>query len=305
MKKKLPIIFLSFIFSLVIWISVSLSKEYYYSIEIPLKFIGLKEGIGVSGNIPETLELKVKGIGWKLFSFKVSENVFFNITAPKDTGRTSLRLMNFIVENTWLPSDIQVIDINPPMIIASFDKAIFKTVKVSSGLKLDFKEGFGLAEPIKFHPDSVSVYGSYRTLSGIDNIITEEKIFSKLDRTLTENFKLKVNELIAVSPSEVKGNLNVQRIVDKELSNIEIIVNGLPNDRDVTLIPSALKVIIRGGIDIINKYSASDINVMVNYNEILRDSTGAIIPIIKLPENCELISIQPDRVRYIIKKFNK
>jgi hypothetical protein len=98
--------------------------------------------------------------------------------------------------------------------------------------------------------------------------------------------------------------LDVQRIVDKNFEELHVDVIDIPGDRDVVLIPNKVNIGIRGGIDILGRISHEDIRVFVNYRDVVLDTLGGISPIVRLPENTQLLFVKPENLRYVIKKFN-
>ena len=98
-------------------------------------------------------------------------------------------------------------------------------------------------------------------------------------------------------------HLDVQRIVDKSIDNIKVEVIDVPEDRDVVLLPNTISCSVKGGINVLGKLTAQDFNAFVYYRDVLLDTLGSVGPTIQHPENVELLSRKPDRIRYIIKKF--
>ena len=113
MKKKIPIIIIAIIFSIILWGSISLSEEYYSNIEIPLKLIDFPKDYTLSSEIPERMTIKVKGAGWKLFSLNVGQDVSYNVSVNKDSGFINVNLIDYLTDNRWVISELEVIDINP------------------------------------------------------------------------------------------------------------------------------------------------------------------------------------------------
>ena len=66
MKKNLHIIILSVIFSAILWISISLSNDYYATVNVPLKLINFPTGYSTASSLPEDISVKLKGINTSL-----------------------------------------------------------------------------------------------------------------------------------------------------------------------------------------------------------------------------------------------
>jgi hypothetical protein len=82
-----------------------------------------------------------------------------------------------------------------------------------------------------------------------------------------------------------------------------VLVNNIPKDRSVVLIPNTINCSLRGGINILGKVNQNEISASINYGDIVYDTVGSVQPNIIIPENTRLVFIKPMRLSYIIKKF--
>lgn len=302
MKKNLHIIILSVIFSIILWISISLSNDYYATFNVPVKLINLPSGYSTASNFPENISVKLKGKGWKLLGVNLSAKSEYNISV-EDSGKISVNLYNYLAENQWLTSDVDVIDISPDTLSFYVEKDFMKKVAIIPDLNLNFKSGYGLAAPLTILPDSTTVYGPRSVVRNLSSVLTQRKKFVDLDNQLVDLIPLENLPGVIYKDREVKISLNVQKIVDKVFDNVLIRIIDLPVDRDVVLLPNKISVSIKAGIEILGKMNKNDIKAYINYRDVVLDTLGSITPRIELPENTSLEYIKPERLRYIIKKF--
>ena len=303
MKKKIPIIIVSVIFSLSIWGSISLSSDYYAEVSVPLKLKDIPGSYAVASPLPKKITLKLKGEGWKLLTLNLGKNVNFVVSANNDTGTKVLNLKNFLAENNWLRSNLDVIDIKPDTVSCIIDRKIKKKLPVFADLHLEFKPGYGLAKDIKIEPESVYVEGPRKILKKLSTISTSPLKLSSLDRKITKSVAFTNFPGTRVNVKNVKITLDVERIVDKEFSEIPVEVFDVPPDRDVVLLPNKISCSLRGGIELLGKLNINKIKAYVHYHEVVMDTLGSIVPHIDNPANTKLVYIKPERLRYIIKKF--
>lgn len=303
MKKNFHIIVISFIISIVIWTSISLSGEYYLNVTMPLKLADFPEGFSIGSEAPDEVTVRVKGRGWNLLNLFLDDDIYLKASLRSDSGKINLNLLNSISENSWITAELHVLNIIPSILNVSVDKVIQKNVPVVPDLKLDFQIGYGIAAPILIDPDSVSLFGSYNLLKNVEKVKTEQKIFSQIDSDIeTENQLIKIKGIRA-SASQVRISIDVQKIVDREFSEIVVDPIGVPLDRSVVFLPSTVNITLRGGIEIMGALNADSLTASVDYSDVLQDTLGSVAPKILLPQNVELIKIIPERIRYIIKKF--
>jgi hypothetical protein len=303
MKKNLHIVVLSVIFSIILWVSISLSNDYYATVNVPIKLVNFPAGYSTASNIPAEISVKLKGKGWKLLGVNLSTKSDYTISV-EDSGRINVNLYNFLGENQWLSSDIEVIDMTPDTLSFYVEKDYMKKVSIVPDLNLNYKPGYGLASPIQIVPDSTILYGPKSVVSHLGFVFTQRKTFESLDHAVTGFVKLEDLPGVIYKHQEVQVNLNVQKIVDKNFDDVDVSIIDIPVDRDVVLLPNKISVVVKAGIELLGKMSKNKIKAFVNYRDIVLDTLGTIIPKVELPENTTLEYIKPERLRYIIKRFN-
>lgn len=226
----------------------------------------------------------------------------YNVSV-EDSGRISVNLYNFLSENQWLTSDIDVIDISPDTLSFYVEKDFMKKVSIIPDLDLKYKSGYGLATPVKILPESTTVYGPRSIVKNLTFVYTKRNYFKNLDDRSIESVPLEDLPGVIYKDAEVSVSLNVQKIVDKTFDDVNIRIIDLPVDRDVVLLPNKISVSVKAGIEILGRMSKDSIKAFVNYRDVVLDTLGSIIPRVTLPDNTVLEYIKPDKLRYIIKKF--
>lgn len=304
MKKNALILIASLLFSLILWASVSLSNEYFATYDIPLEIVDFPEGYTSGTSLPENISVKMRGNGWKLIAVNLGVDPKYQISADGDSGRKNVNLYNYLVDNQWLSTDIEVIDLYPDTLSFYVEKIISKEVGINPVLNLNFKPGYGLASPVKLTPDSTVVYGPYSYVRNLNSIPTETIEMANIDGRMVERINLKDIAGMSYEKSFVTVTLDIQRMVDKNFTGIPVEVRDIPGDRDVVIIPNKVDVGLKGGIDILGKLNPEDITVYVNYRDVVLDTLGSVSPRVILPENTSRQYIKPDNLRYVIKKFN-
>ncbi len=304
MKKNLHIIIISFLFSIILWVSISLSNDYYATFNIPIKLTDFPQGFSTGTPLPRTISVKLKGKGWKLIATTLTSESDYVIPVGNETGKRTVNLYNYLVENQWLSSDVEVININPDTLTFYVEKTASKKVPIISDVNFNFKSGYGLASNIIVTPDSTIVRGPESFLRNLKSVSTEKVEFDELDGKTSEMVQLENIPGMEYSQPVVRVYLDVQKIVDKNFDNIFVKMYDVPRDRDVILLPNRIRIGVRGGIDILGKLDTTQFSAYVNYRDVVLDTLGSVIPHVVLPDNSTLIFIRPERLRYIIKKFN-
>lgn len=303
MNKKLISIILVFIFSVILWISVTLSNSYFTMIKAPIKVVNIPSGYAAYSPEIKEVQLKLKGEGWKLAFLTMSGNVEYTVSAEYDSGNKVFDLTESLGENQWLSSGIQVFNIFPERIPLKIERMFKKKVIVSADINLSFADEFGLTFPVTKNPDSVTIYGPKTIVKSINTVKTESLSLINLNKNITRRVRLKEIYGVNFDRDYISLYLNVEKIVDKEFDKIDIKIKNVPEGYSISLFPNNLKVVLRGGINTLGRMKTSDLNSYVDFNEIINDTTGTIEPIINIPEYTTIIKKEPNYLKYIIKKF--
>ena len=304
MKNNIHIIIISFLFSVILWISISLSNDYYSTFNIPLKLVDFRQGLTSGSKIPKNISVKVKGKGWKLIGAKIGAEPAFTVTAGSDTGSRYINLNNYLSENQWLSSDLEVIDIIPDTLSVSIEKITSKKLRIVPQFDISFREGYGLASQMSVVPDSVVVYGPLSELKKKTSIQTENIKLNNLSDKITLKVELQNIQGMTYEDNNASVTVDVQRIVDRNIDDIQVSVIDVPMDREVILLPNKISINVRGGIDILGRLTGDQFKAYVNYRDVVLDTLGGVIPKIEYPVNVSVQYIKPEQLRYVIKKFN-
>jgi len=303
MKKRLHIIILSVVFAIIIWTSVNLSGSYYTTLQFPIRVENIHEGYGIASKLPEVVTIKLKAVGWKILGLHVRSRVDYVVSAGLETGNIKVNLLNSVTDNYWVSSEVQVLDIWPASLDIRIAKLENKIVPVKPNVSIGFKEEFGLAKPVISEPESIDVSGTAKFLDTLKFIETQPVKFEKIDQSFTTEIELSKNTALLLKPGKVKLYFDVQKIVEREITDIPIKLKNVPSDRNVVLLPDRIKISLRGGINILGKINPDEIEAVLNYTDVINDTLGSVSPRIKIPGNTILLFKSPERIKYIIKKF--
>ena len=303
MKKNIHIVIISLLFSIILWVSISLSNDYYITVHFPVKIVNFHEGFTSGTKLPNKISAKIKGTGWKLLSLSLGSESEYLVSAGGDTGRKYINLYNSLPENQWLASDMQVIDLSPDTLSIRIEKIGRKKVKIDPDLSLNFKSGYGLADNIQISPESTYVSGPISHLKDLTSVPTEKKMLTDLDSKIVDHVSLRDIRGMSYDQNLVTINLDVQKIVDKNFDDILVSVLDLPSDREVVLLPNRISVGVRGGVNILGKLNEDQFKAYVYYRDVVLDTVGSVVPQVEFPQNTSIMYVKPERLRYIIKKY--
>lgn len=303
MRKKIHIFIAAIIFSIILWGSISLSDFYYTNVDLKLVLTDFPPGFTSGSKIPDAVSLKVKGQGWKLISMNVGADTDFKVSVNRDSGKKVIGIAGNLANNRWILSDLEIIEIYPDTIACYVEKIVYRKVIVIPELELDFKPGYGLASELSYFPDSVIVSGPESFMKNLQAIKTKPVSLTALDSKRETVVGLPAVRGITYDHEIINVNLDVQRIVDRQIDDIEVEILDVPPDKEVLLFPGKIGCSVRGGIDVLGKLSNDQFKAYVYYKDLVIDTLGSVLPGIDAPTNTSVLFTKPERLRYVIKSF--
>lgn len=290
-------------FSFILWGSISLSDFYYTDVDLKLVLTDFPYGYTSGSNIPANVSLRVKGQGWRLVSLNIGAESDFKVSVNGDSGQKVIGIASNLTNNRWILSELEIIDIAPDTIVCKVEKIISKKLPIVPQLNLDFKPGYGLASDLIFSPDSITISGPAGKVRKMEQILTEEIELTSLDSKIQKVVMLPALRGFTYSSQSVNLTLDIQRIIDRQIDNIEVEVLDVPPDKQVLLFPNKIGCSVRGGIEVLGKLSEENFKSYIYYKDVVFDTLGTILPQIESPVNTTVLFTKPERLRYVIKSF--
>lgn len=304
LKYRYHILVASFILSAILWLSLNLNQIYEIEKLVPIR-ININKPYAVSGNIPLNLDVKFRGVGWNLIRLFTSLNLEFNydITARKK-DQFIILTKNYLDNNLGLTQNLSITAVYPETLFVKIDNYEEKYVKLLPKVSINCMEGYQVVGKSSLEPDSIKIGGAMELLGGLNHLYTKEHVFDNINAGIVKNISISdsFSNIMWWSQNVVKLIVNIELTAEKVFQNIEIKVPYIPDDKEVLLIPQTISVQLKGGVNQLAAVDNSKIIATIDYNNILADTTGSLIPKFELPEGCVIISVKPETIQYVIKK---
>jgi len=303
MKPKFLILIFVGIFSIILWIFVSFSEVYITTVKVPIKFIDLREGYAIREQSFDEVSLAIKGEGWELAQTTFGKEHEFTMSTQKKIGKQVFQLRDEIANNSWLTSSLQVSVISPPLVELFVEKINYKTVPIVHELTLEYKPGYDIVSDISLSPDSILISGPKSLLKDIKLAKTKSIKIENIEQDVSIKVDIDQMPYFLYEFGTIKIEFAVQKIVDKTFENVHVETKNVPPSRELSLYPSKIKVVVRGGLEMLGKLNVEDIKPYILFRQAYDDTLGAIEPMIEAPAFTKIIDHQPKRIEYIIKQY--
>lgn len=299
----------SFIFAIALWVYTSLNAEYTIFQKIPLSVV-LPSNRAIASEIPSHIQVELKGTGWHLLNlYYINSNIGckINLSAEKDFDSIKITRKEFS-KGLYNSQNLATVDFAPESFVLQTGKVDEVDVPIRSNIQVTPYEGYMVVGDILLHPNMVVLKGNHNKISGFTYWQTK---YMKIDG-LSDNYETTVylsdslSNIIQLSENPVNAQINIQQIAEQIIYDVPIKINGGNLNGKHKLMPEFITVIVRGGINQLYDFNPELISASVNIDEILKDSTGRIIPEINVPRNIKTVSIYPKFLTHkIIENISK
>lgn len=303
-KGRYHILIGSFLVAAAFWFSVTMSGSFRAHYNVPLTVSNMPEDLALASPLPETVDVLLEADGWQLLFINTGKQLSFEI--PGARLRSGLILTNRgLNEMMQLPGGITALRVYPETLFVSVDREISKRVPIRlTGLSLHFKEGFGLVRDAQVTPDSLTLRGAHSVLRGIDSWPVEARAYTELSIPVVEELPVKdtLRGIIQRNVDMVTLYIPTEQLADMWFRDIRVHVKHLPADRQVLLAQQTIDVSVRGGVNVLSLYSSDDFLAEIEFEDLVADTSGTIVPSLKFPSELRLLSMEPPAIRYTMRK---
>jgi len=303
-KFRYHIVLASFLLSAVLWISLNLNQTYEIEKTVPVKF-NVNKPYAVSGNIPLNLDVKFRGVGWNLIRLFTSFNLEFTYDVnAKKKDQFIVITKEFLDNNLGLSQNLQITAVYPETLFVKIDNYEEKYVKLHPNIQIDCMEGYQVVGKPVLVPDSIKIGGAFEILKTLDYFNTRSIKFENVNAGITRKINVSdsLSNILWFSQNEIDLKIEIEPTAEKEFGNIEIFVTELPDDKEVLLIPQAVTIQLKGGVNQLAKIEPAGIKASIDFRKILSDSTGSLTPVFDIPPGSTVISVKPETIQYVIKR---
>lgn len=292
-----------------LWFLNALSKNYSAEVSYPVKFINSPANHFIAEKTPTKLDLEIDGQGFTLLRIKMLplspieidvDNITKNLDSNSETYKVaSSNLVPQITEQ--LSSDIKITKIYPEVLSIVLDSISTKTIPVELDVNIDFEPQFNLKSPVSTIPKEVKITGPTILLRKISVLKTKVNIMNKINSSIKQEIELIHPDNTTISPEKVSLLIEVEKYTEKELK-IPIEILHKPENTQIKLFPSEIKVVFTVGLSRFENIKISDFGASVDYNSIVKDVNNLSVSLYKKPGFIQDLRFVPERVEFLIER---
>ncbi len=307
-KKGKPKMFLLFLFvTTFIWFLSKFSREITANQDAEIIYTNIPHGIIVSEKSHKIVSYDLTASGFDFLYYKINKPIV-NIDLQKhyEENQTSILISNNDFKRiitSQLKSDITVKNVSIETMEVLFDKMKTKKVKISLLENIQYKKGYKSIGEYKLTPDSIDISGPTQYIDTLNEITTELLQLKDVSENVVSTVNLQTNKDTNISYSQQSVDLEilVKEFTQKTMS-IPIVINNLPEDVTIKLIPKNATITFDVSMEEFNKVLASDFEIVCDF-DLKNDQENYMIPhLTNQPESIMHIEFQENKINYLIFK---
>lgn len=299
--RKWVAIGVSFILAFILWLTFSLRETYTVVIDMPIEIGRLPEGQALRELPPRIVRVTVQGIGSELLRIQQNPPPLV-IHAQGD----QVDVFAAASESQRLPSGLTVQSASPAVIQLALEEEDVRMTPVRLDMHVDLAPDHDFTGPPVIRPDSVRVTGARSILEGLPYMPTTRMEMSNVRQSFSIRLPLSdtLRGLVRTDVSGIDVTVPVGAYTEAVREVTLRVIDAPPDAMPVILRPATVRATFRVPIDQYQQaLDTRDLVITIPYRDILADTTGALSPVIQLPENLILrdVRLSPPSVGYYVR----
>ena len=290
--------------ALILWVMVATEKMYSYQIKVPIDIVRLAPGKTLLEPVPEYSVIEVQGKGRSLIAAWFYD-VRFRLELPALKKSQKVNLKNYLsyldLPTTFAISVQEIIE--PESFDLMIDDQIKKIVSVELTGEIEVEDGYVFVDHT-FLQDSVTITGPSSKVNKIEHIFTgkfqQNSTTSPFSRSI--NLLNPEQTIIDIFPQTIQINIDIQRLNERIVYKIPILIRRVPTNLEVTAIPPELALKVKGGEKILVALEFSDIKAEIDYRSQYRPEQEDYAASISTPDNISWIEAIPKTFTLQVKR---
>jgi YbbR domain-containing protein len=266
-------------------------------VSVPIEYRGLGPNVKIVGAAEQTVSLRVSGPRDIVRSLAPNQLLVIADLSGKEPGERSVQLR---VDESSLPDNVKVMQIEPPTIRIKLEPNVTKRVRVEAHFAGEVAEGREIYS-VKLLPQEIEIEGPQSVVDKIERVLTET---ISLDGRAADFFT-SVEVEIPHGSLRVKtpGRIDISVKIDEErrartFTNVPVQWTVQATDKSAAgrLLTKRVRLEVFGPKSAVESLSADNLRVEVETANLPPEVTS-VTPQVRLPANIEVRNIIPKEVK--------
>lgn len=307
--KRIPKQFFLFLgLSTLIWMLITLSKEYRTSLDFEVSYANIPQNRLLLETSENKLTLAVTATGFKLLRTRLQKEP---LTLDASQMQQNLQGQFYILLarqeqllQEQLLSDVMIQSVLKDSMYLDIDILATKKVKVEPNIKVNYHVGYGLLGNIEVEPDSITISGSKQQLDTLTKLSLKPVVLTDVKEDFERQVALALdkNNQIKLETTKIKISGKVDKFTEGSLK-VPFSMTNVPDSLKITTLTEEVTIVFVVGLSDFNKVSSNSFVVECDFAYSNSQNLSYVIPkVIQKPRFVKNIKLVPQTIDYLIQK---
>jgi YbbR domain-containing protein len=176
---------------------------------------------------------------------------------------------------------------------------VSRSVPISLRTRGQVADGYNLSS-WSFDPSpSVTIEGPVALVQALTSIDTEEFDLTGFSSDQTRTLQLQLPSGVTAPRDSVTVTFNIEPAVGDKIVPVAPVAENLPDGLRATFQTTSVSIVIRGELPILNRLAPGAIRAVVDLTD-LEEGVHLLVPIVALPEEITLVSVEPEEIVVVL-----
>lgn len=305
-RKKVSLFFFCLFISIGAWLFFSFSNSYVYQVKTLLNYINPPQNKAFYPLQTDTVTLQIQGTGWQLLFSKLRINPQSVNVNLKKLGKTNYITFTDQLDelNKQFESNQRVVYVQPDTLYFDFSIRSAKKIPVKLINHIEFEGQHNISGKVKLKPQYVTIIGPQSDIQKINVWETNLLKLQKVSKTINTKISLKKPEIsnLDIYPSVIDIQIPVDEFTEK---TVEVPIKVLNNTalKNVKILPEKVKITFTTALSNYSKIDKNHFEATIDLDKWKTENYKSLpIKIIRFPEFCKLVKVEPQSIDFIIYK---
>lgn len=254
---------LAILLASVLWLTVAGEHVVERSLRVPLAVRNLPLSLEIEGELPATVDVRVRGSASQLSRLDPGEVVaMLDLT----TARAGSRLFHLRTDEVRVPYGIEVAQVVPPSLSLALEKSTTRTIPVVPSTDGEPAPGYVVGR-ISSDPATVRIIGPESHVKAVAQATTEpieiEGRSSRVRDTVTVGVTDSSVRLVEPRTATVVVEISPAP-VEREVPGVPVRGRNLAEQRSARIVPEVVRVGVRGQRDVLARIRPDGVEAFVD-----------------------------------------
>lgn len=295
--------------SILIWVLITMSKEYTTSIILPIAYENIPQNLLLQKEPLKQLEVTIKASGFKIALTKFKQKqIFLDASSLNRKKKSTYYLLTRSYKTAiqkQLSIGVNLQQIAKDSLFLNLGSLQTKKLPIVADVKIDYHVGYDLSSSIQMQPDSVLVSGPENQIKNLKSIQLEPIKLSDVKEDFSREVAIvKSNNLknVRFNIAKVTVSGKVEKFTEGSLL-VDVEILNLPENITINTLVKKVEVVYVVALSNFNKIDEDSFQIKCDYKTAENNNLNYLIPkIIKKPPFLKSVKLIPSKIDFLIQK---